>query len=261
HHAHQCRIVHRDLKPGNILLAPSKNPEAAVLGGEPGQAESYEPKITDFGLAKQLDSDQRKTQANVILGTASYMAPEQAAGKSSQSDPLVDVYALGAILYEMLTGRPPFKGATWQDTLEAVRTQDPVPPSRLQPKTPRDLETICLKCLEKPPGKRYTSALEMAEDLGRYLQHEPVRARPVGRVEELVRCWRRPPARAAAAGIILATVVTAFALVMSSRDQAVEAKDAAIALAQEKADLADKNGKLAQEKADLADKNGKLAQD
>jgi serine/threonine-protein kinase len=215
HHAHQCRIVHRDLKPGNILLAPSKRPEAASLGGEPGQAERYEPKITDFGLAKQLDSDQRKTQANVILGTASYMAPEQAAGKSSQSDPLVDVYALGAILYEMLTGRPPFKGATWQDTLEAVRTQEPVPPSRLQPKTPRDLETICLKCLQKEPARRYGTALALAEDLERFLAGEPIRARPVGALERLWRWCRRHPALAGFGVTALLLLILATAIAVS----------------------------------------------
>jgi serine/threonine-protein kinase len=215
HHAHQRRIVHRDLKPANILLVPSERPEAISLGGDDGQAERYEPKITDFGLAKQLDSDQGKTQANVILGTASYMAPEQAAGKSSQSDPLVDVYALGAILYEMLTGRPPFKGATWQDTLEAVRTQEPVPPSRLQPKTPRDLETICLKCLQKEPARRYGSALTLAEDLERFLAGEPIRARPVGALERLWRWCRRHPALAGFGVTALLLLILATAIAVS----------------------------------------------
>src|SRR5262249_22774027 len=147
HHAHEHGVVHRDLKPGNILLAGDATP-----------------KITDFGLAKRLDVSVAQTQSGAILGTPSYIAPEQAAGKNKEVGPLADVYALGTILYECLTGRPPFKAETPLDTLLLVQTEEPVPPSRLQPKVSRDLETICLKCLQKEPRQRYSSAAELAED-------------------------------------------------------------------------------------------------
>src|SRR5262245_54688488 len=147
HYAHAQGIIHRDLKPSNVLLTGD------------GQ-----PKICDFGVAKLLSGSNHETLSGMILGTAEYMAPEQAEAKGTPG-PAADVYALGVILYEMLAGRPPFKGATTLDTLAQHRTQEPVPVRRLQPSVPRDLETICLKCLEKEPGRRYPSALELAEDL------------------------------------------------------------------------------------------------
>jgi hypothetical protein len=164
------------------------------------------PKVADFGLAKQLDpacrssvlDDAGQTRTGTVLGTPSYMAPEQAAGKVKELGPWTDVYALGAILYEALTGRPPFRAASVLDTLEQVRTQEPVPVSRLQPKVPRDLETVCLKCLEKEPRKRYASALDLADDLQRFLDGKPVRARPLGPVGRAWRWCRRHPLRAAA---------------------------------------------------------------
>src|SRR5207249_2519835 len=142
--AHERGIIHRDLKPQNVLVG-----KEGVL------------KITDFGLAKKLDEAVR-TQSGAVVGTASYMSPEQAAGQSHALGPATDIYALGAILYELLTGRPPFKAPTALDTLFQVVSDEPVPPSRLQPKTPRDLETICLKCLQKEPRKRYATATELA---------------------------------------------------------------------------------------------------
>ena len=158
-HAHEQGIVHRDLKPANVLLSK-------------GVA-----KIADFGLAKLLDVEQGQTRTGAVLGSPSYMAPEQAAGKVRAIGPATDVYSLGAILYELLTGRPPFLAASFLETLDQVRSHPPVPPQALQPKLPSDLETICLKCLEKNPVDRYPSAAALAEDLDRFLRGEPITAR------------------------------------------------------------------------------------
>jgi hypothetical protein len=162
------------------------------------------PKITDFGLAKRLDEDAGQTASGAVMGTPSYMSPEQALGRNQEVGPATDVYALGAILYECLTGRPPFKAPTLLDTLEQVRRQEVVPPSRLEARLPRDLETICLKCLQKNPAQRYASALDLAEDLGRFLAGEPIRARPVGPLGRLWRWGRRSPV---VAGLLAALVV------------------------------------------------------
>jgi eukaryotic-like serine/threonine-protein kinase len=194
-HAHSRGIVHRDLKPANVLLA----------GGVP--------KVTDFGLAKQVTGDSKLTQSGAILGTPSYMAPEQAAGNGATVGPAADVYALGAILYECLTGRPPFRAAAVMDTVIQVVFDDPIPPSRLQPKLPRDLETICLKCLAKTPEQRYPSAAELAADLDRFLNGEPVRARPTAAVVKWWKWARRHPARAIVL-FILAVPLPALLAVM-----------------------------------------------
>jgi tetratricopeptide (TPR) repeat protein len=196
HAAHTHGIVHRDLKPGNVLLERA----------ESGPADLGIPKVADFGLAKDLGADVQTATGNVV-GTPSYMAPEQAEGRSRDIGPPADVHALGAILYETLTGRPPFKGATLVDTLEQVRTQEPVPPSRLQPKVPRDLETICLKCLRKEPARRYASAAALADDLRRFLDDRPILARPVGRVERLRRWCRRNPVVAGLSAALLVAVL------------------------------------------------------
>jgi WD40 repeat protein len=195
--AHERGVVHRDLKPANVLLAGA--PGAPV--GE------CTPKVTDFGLAKRLDQGGGRTGTGAVLGTPSYMAPEQAAGTPAAVGPAADVYALGAILYECLTGRPPFRAETPWDTLQQVVSADPVPPRALQPKVPRDLETVCLKCLQKEPTKRYATAGELAEDLRRFQAGEPVRARPVGLAERTVKWARRRPALAALAATVLVTAV------------------------------------------------------
>jgi serine/threonine protein kinase len=192
HAAHQRGIVHRDLKPANVLLHGS----GKVLS-------DFIPKITDFGLAKQTDQSDGPTASSAFMGTPSYMAPEQAEGRAREVGPAADVYALGAILYELLTGRPPFRGATAMETAWQVISQEPVEPNRLQAGTPPDLETICLKCLHKEAAKRYLSALDLAEDLRYFQAGAPITARPVGRVERAWRWCRRNPAVASLAAAVV----------------------------------------------------------
>jgi serine/threonine protein kinase len=203
-HAHEQKIVHRDLKPANVLLQPiatkntksHKNQEEEPMAGssDPSFGDfscfswPFLPKITDFGLAKRLDTESTAwTQDGAVVGTASYMAPEQAAGRVREVGPAVDVYALGTILYELLTGRPPFQADSWDQMVQQVLHDEPVPPARFQPGVPGDLETVCLKCLEKDPRRRYASAADLADDLGRFLEGKPVTAVPLGAVERLAR--------------------------------------------------------------------------
>jgi WD40 repeat protein/serine/threonine protein kinase len=220
HTAHERGIVHRDLKPANILLqrkCEGHNPEGEKTDGGQGSAFQFqladcEPKIADFGLAKRMDRGKGPTRSGTVLGTPSYMAPEQAEGRTGEVGRAADVYALGAVLYEMLTGRPPFQGQTDLDTLMQVIDAEPVPPSRLQPAVSWDVEAICLKCLRKEPRKRYPSALDLAEDLRRFREHQPVRARPLRRVERLGHWCRRNPALAAAVGVAATALVAVAAL-------------------------------------------------
>jgi WD40 repeat protein len=197
HHAHQRGILHRDLKPANILV----------------DAEG-QPHVTDFGLAKRLQSDRGQTQSGAVVGTPSYMAPEQAAGQKHLST-AADVYSLGAVLYELLTGRPPFQADTPVETLMQVLHNEPEPPRHLVPKVDRDLETICLKCLQKEPERRYGSAAALADDLERWLNHEPIHARPSSTWERTRKWMRRRPA---ATALILMIFASAAALAINGAE-------------------------------------------
>jgi eukaryotic-like serine/threonine-protein kinase len=179
-YAHRHGVIHRDLKPSNILIDADGNP-----------------RVTDFGLAKRVHADSGLTGSGQIMGTPSYMPPEQAGGKRGEVGPAADVYALGATLYAMIAGRPPFQAATAMDTVLQVLSDEPVPPRRLNAAIARDLETICLKCLEKEPSKRYRDAAALREDLRRFQSGEPILARPVTRLERVVKWARRRPAIAA----------------------------------------------------------------
>jgi serine/threonine protein kinase/WD40 repeat protein len=228
HHAHAHGIIHRDLKPANVLL--SGTTEEGQQTGKEGSPlvpfpSSVVPKITDFGLAKELDADVARTQAGAILGTPSYMSPEQAEGSIDRVGPLTDVYALGAILYEMLTGRPPFRGTTLHETLEHVRTREPVSPVQLQPGVPRDLETICLKCLQKEPRQRYVSAEALADDIRSFLDGKPIRARPVSRAERVVRWCRRNPLVASLMVAVGFVTILGFGLVTWKWREAIEREE------------------------------------
>jgi serine/threonine protein kinase/WD40 repeat protein len=186
HYAHQQGTLHRDLKPSNVIID-----------------EHDQVRITDFGLAMRVEGDSELTRTGQVLGTPSYMPPEQALSKRSLIGPASDVYALGAVLYECLTGRPPFRADSVVETIQQVVHNEPAPPRILNPIVPRDLETICLKCLEKEPARRYGSALELAEDLNRFLTGVPIHARPVGKVERAVRWCRRNPVLSALSAALL----------------------------------------------------------
>ena len=215
HYAHQHGILHRDLKPANILL------------DEMGQ-----PLVTDFGLAKRVEGDSTITQSGAIVGTPSYMPPEQAAGKKGLST-AVDTYSLGAILYELLTGRPPFRAATALDTLLHVLEREPERPRSLNRQVSRDLETICLKCLNKEPSRRYGSAEMLSEDLERWLRGEPIAARPVSLAEKAVKWVRRRPAIAGLVAAVFLVTILGIGAFAWSFDQTVEARDKAVAALQE----------------------------
>jgi eukaryotic-like serine/threonine-protein kinase len=228
--AHRVGIVHRDLKPGNILLTAD-----------------FTPKLTDFGLAKSLATDSGLTRTDSIMGSPGYMAPEQAEGKTKDVGPLADVYALGAILYELLAGAPPFRGTSPLEILDQVKNAEPVPPSRLVPGLPRDIETIALKCLQKQPEKRYESAVAVAEDLRRFKDGEPIVARPVPAWERAWRWCRRHPAPAALTAAVVVVAGLGLAGILWQWDEAVKARDLASRRAFAEADARRQEAKARQQ--------------
>ena len=212
--AHDAGLVHRDLKPANVLVATD-----GTL------------KITDFGLVKRVGEDSGQTQTGAIVGTPSFMAPEQASGSSKEIGPAADIYSLGAILYAMICGRPPFKGTNALETLQQVRNQEPVAPRQLQPSCPKDLETICLKCLEKNERKRYATAELLADDLQAFLKHRPIRARPIGQTEQFLKWVRRNPTLTSLIAVIVLAVIVVIATlsfnnvtIRQSRDKEIKAR-------------------------------------
>ena len=215
-YAHEQGVIHRDLKPGNILLD---------AGGKP--------RVTDFGLAKLAKVDSELTGTGQILGTPSYMPPEQASGKTDQIGPAADVYALGAILYCLLTGRPPFQAASAMDTLLQVLGQEPIPLRQLNPQVPVDLETIALQCLNKDSSRRYESAKQLAEELERFLEGRPILARPVGTLE---RSWRWCKRNPVVAGLTAAVALTLIVATIVSSDFAIKERNHAIAESDAKLD-------------------------
>jgi eukaryotic-like serine/threonine-protein kinase len=202
HHAHERGVVHRDVKPGNILLDGLAEDARAALIAEPPL---LVPKVADFGLARRLAADQRLTQTGEILGTPGFLSPEQASGAVTNVGPPADVYSLGAVLYECLTGRPPFVGPDPVQTVLRALTDEPIPPSRLAGKLPADLDTIVLKCLEKSPRRRYASAAALADDLDRFLDGRPIVARAVRPYERAIKWARRNP-WVATAVLLMATL-------------------------------------------------------
>jgi WD40 repeat protein len=232
-HAHDRGIIHRDLKPANVLVVSGQwsvvsQPKNSVGSSLNTDHQPLTPlKITDFGLAKRLDTASGDTESGTVLGTASYMSPEQASGRNSTIDARSDIYALGAILYELLTGRPPFKAASPIETIAQVLGSEVLTPSRLQPGVPRDLENICLKCLQKEPQRRYASAAELAEDLNRFLNGRSVLARSTPPWEQAWKWARRKPLIAGLSAALVLVTATALILIIGQWQRAEDEADQA----------------------------------
>jgi serine/threonine protein kinase/tetratricopeptide (TPR) repeat protein len=271
-YAHANGIVHRDLKPANILLKVHDNAEAvtqslsehsSLTGPRPVQL-PYTPKITDFGLAKDLKTDSGLTGTGAIMGTPSFMSPEQAEGKTKEIGPPTDIHALGAILYDALAGRPPFLGADPMATIMQVRMMEPVPPSRWQPGLPRDLETVCLKCLEKSPARRYPTAGDLADDLHRFLDGEPVHARPTSWLEKGWKWAKRRPTAAALialSALVLVGSTVAAAAFAQWQHQRAEMEHELRTDAETARNLARVKERLANQESDRANANYHAARD
>lgn len=255
-YAHDRHIIHRDLKPANILLAKGNALRGSTLGSSQGALrqknakssapkvmspnptprgasseaidQNWIPKVSDFGLAKHVGSQSELTGTGQILGTPSYMPPEQAAGNNDSVGAAADIYSLGAILYRALTGRPPFQAASTMETILQVLRQDPVPPRQLNPTIPSDLETICLKCLQKDPAKRYVTALELREDLQRWLNGDPIRARPMSGSEKVSRWIRRHPAITSTVAVVMAALAVIVGVLASTNSRLTKQRDIAI---------------------------------
>jgi WD40 repeat protein len=230
--AHEQGIIHRDIKPANILLAYVSGSQTAGKGGKrspggDGRRHDRElvPKISDFGLARRIGETRGRTVTGQVMGTPGYMAPEQARGAAEDVGPAADVYALGVLLYEALTGGPPYRGVSGLESVHLMLSAEPMPPSRLRPGLPRDLDTICLHCLQKEPHKRYPSAGELADDLERFLAGEPIKARPTPAWERTWKWSRRHPATAALAVALALTVAVGFVLVLGQWRRAEAERD------------------------------------
>jgi WD40 repeat protein len=225
HAVHQCGIIHRDIKPANILF--SRDSSGSALPEESRLIEGT-PKISDFGLAKDQTSPHRFTLAGVIMGTPCYMAPEQVRNREGSIRPAADTYALGSLLYELLTGRPAFDAATPIEIIAQLLHEEPLSPARLRPRLPADIVTICLKCLEKSPRRRYASTCDLAEDLRRFQAHEPIKARPVGAVGRAYRWCLRKPLVAGLLGLCAALAigfvgaVIGYEIVLAEKEAALE---------------------------------------
>jgi serine/threonine protein kinase len=242
HYAHNNGIMHRDLKPSNILVQGLNDNDEGI------------PRITDFGLARRIEGGTELTGTGQLLGTPSYMPPEQASGKLGEVGPLSDVYSLGATLYDLLTGRPPFRADTPLDTVLQVLDSEPVSPRLLNPKVNRDLETITLKCLQKDPANRYASAQELADDLERHLKGESIQARPTGHIDRLWRWSRRHPAAATAVAAIAVGLVSvsALAIALGNTNQNLKSSNESLQLANQAETIAKKNAESKQREAETA---------
>jgi serine/threonine protein kinase len=234
-HAHSRGVLHRDLKPGNVIMEPAPTAASDRRDGDNDGLDRI-PRVTDFGLARLAGTTQDATAAThsgAILGTPSYMAPEQAQGAGAKVGPAADVYGLGAILYALLVGRPPFQADSVLDTLLLLRTQEPVAPSRLRPRVPRDLETVCLKCLAKEAGRRYATAAALTEDLRRFLAAEPIHARPTPAWELAIKWIRRHPAPAGLIGTAVAAAIALTVVILTATVRLKRERDRAEARRQE----------------------------